>query len=108
VKQRGVKIEDIEVGDGPVVKRGDRVRIAYELSLRRGDLVESVLDFTFKVGERRVIAGLEYGVEGMHVGGTRTITVPPHLGYREAGVPGRIPANAALVFKVHLLERQEA
>jgi FKBP-type peptidyl-prolyl cis-trans isomerase len=76
VKQRGVTIEDIEFGDGIAVKRGDEVRVSYNLSLRRGDLVESVRDFTFKVGERRVIAGLEYGVEGMRVGGTRTITVP--------------------------------
>jgi FKBP-type peptidyl-prolyl cis-trans isomerase len=108
VKQRGVTIEDIEVGDGPAVKRGDKVRVSYDLSLRRGDLVESVQDFTFKVGERRVIAGLEYSVEGMRVGGTRTITVPPHLGYREAGVAGKTPPNAVLIFKVRVLERKEA
>ena len=108
MKQRGVEIEDIEVGDGSAVNRGDKIRISYDLSLRRGDVVESVPEFAFTVGERRVIAGLEYGVEGMRVGGTRTITVPPHLGYRDVGVPGTIPPNALLVFKVRVLERKEA
>ena len=50
---------------------------------------------SFRIGEREVIAGLEYGVEGMRVGGRRRIRVPPHLGYREAGVPGKIPSNAS-------------
>jgi FKBP-type peptidyl-prolyl cis-trans isomerase len=44
VKQRGVTIEDIELGDGTAVKRGDEVRVSYDLSLRRGYLVESQSD----------------------------------------------------------------
>ena len=52
---------------------------------------------------RNVIAGLAYGVEGMRAGGRRRIRVAPHLAYRDAGVPARIPANAVLIFDVALL-----
>ena len=50
-----------------------------------------------------MIAGLEYGVKGMRVGGKRRIRVGPHLAYRENGVPSTIPANAVLEFRVTLL-----
>lgn len=50
-----------------------------------------------------MVAGLEYGVEGMREGGTRRIRVGPHLAYRDAGVPTTIPPNAVLEFKVLLL-----
>jgi len=108
VEQRGVTIEEIQIGSGDEIRQGDLIRVSYDLSLHRGDVVASGVEVAFKVGERRIIAGLEYGVVGMRVGGVRKIVVPPHLGYREGGVPGTIPANALLMFKVHLLERKEA
>ena len=61
------------------------------------------MEVTFTLGKRTVIAGLEYGVEDMCVGGKRSLQVSPHLAYREAGVPGIIPANAKLRFEVELL-----
>jgi FKBP-type peptidyl-prolyl cis-trans isomerase len=48
------------------------------------------------LGRRESIAGLRYGIPGMRVGGTREIVISPHLAYRAAGIPGRIPANALL------------
>lgn len=38
--------------------------------------------FTFQVGKRDVIAGLEEGVQGMRAGGVRRLLIPPELGYR--------------------------
>jgi FKBP-type peptidyl-prolyl cis-trans isomerase len=48
-----------------------------------------------------MIPGFDYGVQGMKVGGTRNITIPPELGYgsRESGP---IPANSTLIFEVKL------
>jgi FKBP-type peptidyl-prolyl cis-trans isomerase len=43
----------------------------------------------------------------MRVGGKRIIRVSPHLGYRDEGLDGLIPANAVLVFDVEMLEVQE-
>ena len=39
----------------------------------------------------------------MHVGGTRTLRIAPHLAYGEQGVPGVIPANALLTVEVTVL-----
>ena len=43
----------------------------------------------------------------MCLGETRTLTVPPHLGYGQNGVPGVIPGNAILHFTVELVEMEK-
>jgi FKBP-type peptidyl-prolyl cis-trans isomerase len=98
----GIKLEGETVGLGPVASRGDCVTIQYDLYLNRGEKVDS-RQHTFTVGNRDVIAGLEYGVEGMRKGGKRTIRVSPHLAYRDKGVSGKIPPNAVLIFHVELI-----
>ena|SRR5215204_7396321 len=99
----GVEYDDLKVGDGPSANRGVKVDIRYNLYLTDGQLIQENQEYSFCVGERRVIAGLEYGVEGMRVGGERRLRVAPHLAYRDRAIPGRIPANAVLEFHVTLL-----
>ena len=99
----GVEYEDLEVGNGPTAERGCTVDVEYSLFLNRGDCVQENKKYSFRVGKREVVAGLEYGVEGMRAGGKRLIRVGPHLAYRDAGVPDTIPANAVLEFRVSLL-----
>ena len=103
----GIKIQNVVVGTGIIAKRGDSVTIRYDLRLNKGENVQAGQVVRFIVGKRWVIPGLEYGVEGMQVGGRRIIRVSPHLGYRNEGVPGLVPANAVLVFDVEMLEIQE-
>jgi peptidylprolyl isomerase len=79
------------------------VTIRYNGYLNRGDIFQREVLCTFEIGAREVIAGLEYGVMGMRVGGRRKIHVPSHLAYRDQEMPG-IPPNAKLVFEVELLE----
>ena len=102
----GVEFEDLAIGDGPVVGRGASVEISYTLALNKGDIVESDKHCRFRLGERRVVAGLEYGVEGMRVGGERRVRVGPHLAYRDKSIPGKVPANAVLEFTVKLLRAE--
>jgi FKBP-type peptidyl-prolyl cis-trans isomerase FkpA len=59
--------------------------------------------FSFKLGAGQVIPGWDQGVQGMKVGGKRTLVVPASLGYGSNGV-GPIPPNANLIFDVELLE----
>ena len=64
--------------------------------------------FTFVVGasgtDESVIPGFSQGVQGMKVGGKRTVLIPSTLGYGAAGVPGYIPGNTGLVFDVELVK----
>ncbi len=99
----GIKLQSETIGTGREARRGDKVTVRYDLSLNRGDLVQSVDSYSFVLGKREVIAGLEYGVEGMRVGGHRQFRASPHLAYREDGVENVIPPNAVLVFAVDLL-----
>ena len=99
----GIKLKSEAIGDGRVASRGDTVTVAYTLRLNRADLVQAFDSFTFTLGSRDVIAALDYGVDGMAVGGQRVYRAGPHLGYRDVGVDGVIPRNAVLQFDVRLL-----
>jgi FKBP-type peptidyl-prolyl cis-trans isomerase len=99
----GLKVTDVVVGRGARAARGSTVTIRYTGYLNHGTVFQSEMEITFTLGGRTVIAGLEYGVEDMCVGGKRSLQVSPHLAYRETGVPGIIPAHAKLRFEVELI-----
>ena len=61
--------------------------------------------FSFQLGAGQVIPGWDEGVQGMKVGGKRTLIVPAAMGYG-AGGAGPIPPNATLIFDVELLDVQ--
>lgn len=100
-------IEDITVGDGAEVTRGDLVDVHYvgvahstgvefDSSWGRGPL-------QFRPGTGQVIRGWDEGLIGMKVGGRRKLTIPPHLGYGDRGAGGVIAPGETLIFVCDLV-----
>jgi FKBP-type peptidyl-prolyl cis-trans isomerase FkpA len=100
-------IEEVIIGQGAAAQAGQRVTVHYTGWLTDGEKFDSSKDrddpFQFSLGAGRVIKGWDEGVQGMQVGGTRKLTIPPALGYGTRGAGGVIPPNATLVFEVELI-----
>jgi FKBP-type peptidyl-prolyl cis-trans isomerase FkpA len=103
----GLVFEEVLVGDGAEACAGQMVTVHYTGWLTNGSKFDSSKDrndpFQFALGRGQVIAGWDEGVQGMKIGGTRKLTIPPALGYGARGAGGVIPPNATLVFEVDLL-----
>ncbi|MGB7542231.1 MAG: FKBP-type peptidyl-prolyl cis-trans isomerase [Burkholderiales bacterium] len=103
----GLTIEELVVGEGEIAAAGQTVIVHYTGWLIDGRKFDSSKDrddpFEFALGAGQVIRGWDEGVQGMKIGGTRKLTIPPALGYGARGAGGAIPPNATLVFEVELL-----
>jgi FKBP-type peptidyl-prolyl cis-trans isomerase FkpA len=108
----GLKYEDEIVGSGAEARCGQHVTVHYTGWLQaadggRGEKFDSSIDrgeaFKFPLGSGHVIRGWDDGVEGMRVGGTRTLIVPSALGYGAHGAGSAIPPDSTLIFQVELL-----
>ena len=107
----GLQIADSKVGTGATPRPGQPCVMHYTGWLyengAKGKKFDSSVDrgepFEFPIGQKRVIAGWDEGVATMHVGGKRTLIIPPALGYGARGAGGVIPPNATLMFDVELL-----
>lgn len=111
---QGLAMIDHKIGTGDTAVAGKNVTVHYTGWLfdaaapdNKGKKFDSSRDrgdpFGFPLGAGRVIAGWDQGVAGMKVGGQRTLTIPPELGYGARGAGAVIPPNATLVFDVELL-----
>jgi FKBP-type peptidyl-prolyl cis-trans isomerase FkpA len=109
-----VKQDDV-AGTGNEAVAGRQVSVHYTGWLydsakadHKGQKFDSSRDrnepFAFRLGGGQVIQGWDQGVAGMKVGGKRTLTIPPQLGYGAQGAGGVIPPNATLLFEVELLD----
>ncbi len=105
---------DTKLGTGAEAVAGHDVTVHYtgwlydeKAADHKGRKFDSSRDrndpFVFPLGAGHVIKGWDQGVAGMKVGGQRTLTIPPQLGYGARGAGGVIPPNATLVFDVELL-----
>ena len=103
----GLQYEDTVPGTGATAAAGQQVTVHYTGWLTDGQKFDSSKDrndpFEFGLGAGMVIKGWDEGVQGMKVGGTRVLVIPPQLGYGARGAGGVIPPNATLMFEVELL-----
>ena len=107
----GLQFEDTIVGSGAEAKAGRNGTVHYTGWLyengEQGAKFDSSKDrdepFIFPLGAGMVIKGWDEGVQGMKVGGRRTLIIPASLGYGARGAGGVIPPHATLRFEVELL-----
>lgn len=97
---------DTVVGTGQAAAAGQEVTVRYIGVLPDGTIFDQSADhggsFSFMLGAGDVIQGWDLGVQGMKVGGTRLLAIPPSLGYGDRAI-GAIPANSTLLFQVELV-----
>jgi FKBP-type peptidyl-prolyl cis-trans isomerase len=103
----GLQMKDTVVGTGAVAEPGDTITVNYTGRFTNGQVFDSSIPrgqpFVFVLGAGQVIPGWDQGVVGMKVGGQRTLTVPPELGYGPNDY-GAIPGNSTLIFDIQLLD----
>lgn len=85
-------VEDIEEGDGEVVKDGDTIVVDYVgVNYKTGKEFESTWDESkgkegrpagFEMDSGKLIKGWEQGIEGMRVGGRRELIIPSELAFK--------------------------
>jgi FKBP-type peptidyl-prolyl cis-trans isomerase FkpA len=105
------------IGKGAEASVGSTVVVNYTgwfykplAAKQRGRKFDSSLDagrepLEFQLGARQVIKGWEQGVQGMKVGGKRTLIIPSELAYGKRGAGGgSIPPDSDLIFDVELLK----
>ena len=108
----GLQYDDTVLGTGEVAQAGQSVSVHYTGWLYQDGVKGAKFDsskdrndpFSFDLGAGMVIRGWDEGVQGMRVGGTRVLVIPPVLGYGARGAGGVIPPNATLMFEVELLD----
>ena len=119
----GIKVLSDTPGNGPKIDRQHTYFVRLKLWLNKGDPVKwespwglidrarledngETLIADLRIDRENLMNGLFYGVEGMRIGGTRTLRISPHLAYGERGIPGIIPANAVIVAEFSVLEER--
>jgi len=103
-----LKIDKYHEGTGVQAQAGKMVRVHYTGMLENGQKFDSSRDrgepIEFPLGVGYVIQGWDQGIAQLRVGDKAKLTIPAHLGYGAAGVPGVIPGGATLVFDVELID----
>jgi FKBP-type peptidyl-prolyl cis-trans isomerase SlyD len=87
-----------------MVTEGDVVTVEYTVRSADGRVIETTVDcspLTYTHGQNEILQGLEAGLEGMELGTTKSVTIPPSQAYGEIHSEGffevardRIPVEA--------------
>jgi len=101
---QGLAYQDSVIGSGEVAEKGKVLTIAYKGRLMAtGKQFDQGSGYSFRLGDGKVIPGWEQGLEGMKIGGKRTLRIPPSLAYADRGAKGVIPPWAHVEFDCELV-----
>ena len=83
-KTSGIIITDYIYGNGKEPKAGSKIKVIYQGMYPNGKIFDTNLKIKkpliFRKGLGEVVRGLDHGIEGMRIGGSREVIVPPELG----------------------------
>lgn len=123
----GVRVQELVVGSGPEVRKGDAVLVDYVLRRANGYFIYGTIEgvsfqpkdvpvgpIRLQLGSGELIEGLETALVGMKQGGKRRVLVPPEVGYVSSVLQPQMPTFATkrqlanhssepLLFEVELL-----
>jgi len=105
-----LQVVDYKSSDGVPVKAGQTITVHYAVALSLDALEENQwIDSSYDrkpirlvLGAGQVLKGVDQGLEGMRVGSTRRLIIPPELGFGERGVPGKVPPDSVLFFEIYV------
>lgn len=93
------------IGDFPI--KGQRVRVAYKISLLNGTLCyqsDPKDSYEFKVDEDNVESGLHEGIKLMKKGEHAQFILPSHLAHGLTGDQNKIPPASPLLYEIELID----
>lgn len=101
----GLQYEVLSMGKGPKPKDKQMVEIHFEGRLADGTVFDSSIERkqTAEFNIQQVISGWTEVLKLMPTGSKWRVTIPPALGYRDAGMPPKVPPNAVLIFDIELI-----
>jgi FKBP-type peptidyl-prolyl cis-trans isomerase FkpA len=107
LNESGLYWQDLVVGTGMMAESGHDVYVHWTGWLPDGTMVERTRDVggprgITPLGAGLVIRGLDEGIVGMNVGGTRKLVIPPELAWGRTG-KSPVPPLATLIFDVELM-----
>jgi peptidylprolyl isomerase len=105
-------VKDIKVGHGKAAKAGDTITVQYVgVACSTGKAFDASYtdgaknkEFSFALGQGKVIPGWDKGLVGMKVGGERQLIIPAALAYGTTGSGATIKPNETLIFVVKLVK----
>ncbi len=104
----GLHILTINKGAGKKPSVGSTVKIDYTAAFIDGSVFDSTLErsepFSFVIGKKEVIVGLEEAVMNMQVGDHCLVIIPFRLAYGDQKYGNVIPPFSTLVFEIELLD----
>ena len=106
---QGLKVVELEEGNGPIVRRGDTVTVNYHGQVWGNDKAfdssfERHHPASFGIGVGQVIKGWDQTVPGHNVGSRLLVSIPPEYGYGSRGVPqAGIGPDDTLEFVIDIL-----
>jgi FKBP-type peptidyl-prolyl cis-trans isomerase len=103
----GMTIQELVVTRGRAARSGDLVEVHYHARLPDGTTIDSTRErgqpAAITLGGYETLRGLEEGIVGLCVAGSRRLVLTPELAYGPGGNPPLVPPETPITIDVELL-----